>query len=424
MKQNILVFSLFVFLFSGGVFAQNIQYITRTYNENIRTVKLYRGQDSRFPAIIFMGEGEGLTLEFDELVADPGDPFTDYFVDFVSCNANWQPSGILPIEFYDGFSQQRITNYQYSEQTKVPYIHYTHRFPMEEERFRMSGNYLLKVLKNPGGNEEVVLTHRFIVIERAVNVEVLAMLDNLAVRQSVSDLRFRVTPSPNLNMINPSRDLRIAVLENFRWDNGVYGIQPTFFRRDQLDYILDLKRGFDNSPEFRFMDLRSVRLYGNNVLDITETGNYWVVTRKLDQPRYSSRQTGQVDQNGGYIQQRLDWPNPRIQADYVKVNFNLASPRPVKGDVYVLGQLNNWFPSQEFKMSYNESKGLYETSAMLKQGIYDFAYGVQDSKTGLMETGTFDGKTDLSENYYTVLVYFRAPADRNDRIVGYMPFNY
>ncbi|MEZ4685412.1 MAG: hypothetical protein R3B47_04930 [Bacteroidia bacterium] len=41
-----------------------------------------------------------------------------------------------------------------------------------------------------------------------------------------------------------------------------------------------------------------------------------------------------------------------------------------------------------------------------------------------METGTFDGKTDISENYYTVLVYFRAPADRNDRIVGYMSFNY
>ncbi|MEZ4685414.1 MAG: DUF5103 domain-containing protein [Bacteroidia bacterium] len=137
-------------------------------------------------------------------------------MDFVSCDANWQPSGILPIEFYDGFSQQRITNFQYSEQTKVPYIHYSHFFPMEEERFRMSGKLFVESAEKPWRQGRKVLTHRFIVIERAVNVEVLAMLDNLAVRQSVSDIRFRVTPSPNLNMINPSRDLRIAVLENFR----------------------------------------------------------------------------------------------------------------------------------------------------------------------------------------------------------------
>ncbi|MEZ4685413.1 MAG: hypothetical protein R3B47_04935 [Bacteroidia bacterium] len=76
-----------------------------------------------------------------------------------------------------------------------------------------------------------------------------------------------------------------------------------------------------------------------------------------------------VDQNGGYFQQRLDWPNPRIQADYVKVKFNLASDRPAKGDVYVLGQLNNWFPSPEYKLSYNEAKGFYETSIMVKQGV-------------------------------------------------------
>jgi hypothetical protein len=424
MKQPILFFSLLLAFLFGKIVAQNLQYITRTYNENIRTVKLYRGSDSRAPAIIFMGEGEGLNLEFDELVADPGDPFTDYFVDFESCDANWQPSGILPIEFYEGFSQQRITNFSYSEQTKVPYIHYMHRFPMEEERFKMSGNYLLKVLKDPGGDEEVILTHRFIVIERAVNVEVLAMLDNLAVRQSVSDIRFRITPSPNLNMINPSRDLRIAVLENFRWDNGVYGVQPTFFRRDQLDYILNLNQGFDNSPEFRFMDLRSMRLYGSNVGDITETELYWIVTRKLDNPRLTSRQTGQVDQNGFYFQQRLDWPNPSIQADYVKVKFNLAAQRKVKGEVFVLGALNNWFPSPEFKLSYNKEKAFYEGEFLLKQGVYDFAYAVQDPKTSLMETGTFDGETVVSENFYTVLVYFRAPTDRNDRIIGYMAFNY
>lgn len=420
--KRLLVLVLILFL-ASTVFSQDISYNTHSYSPNIRTVKLYRGTDSRFPPIIFLGEGQGLTLEFDELVSDPGDPFTEYFIDVVSCNANWEPSGVLPIEFYEGFSQKRITNYQYSEQTKVNYIHYSQQFPQESERFKMSGNYLLKVFKNPG-DEEVIITFRFIVVERQVSTEVLAMLDNQVIRQSVKDLRFRITPSPSLQLINPAQQLRVAILENFHWDNGVYGIRPTFFRRDQLDYILDLKEGFGNSPEFRLMDLRSERLYGNGVVDITPTDKYWVITRDLDKPIYKSTPAGQPDQNGYYYQERMDWPMPSYQADYVQVNFRLAANKLPKGDVYVFGALTNWDALPEFKLTYNKDKGFYEGGSLLKQGVYDFAYAIKDPKTGFLETGTFDGKTDYSENYYSVLVYFRAPADRNDRIVGYMPFNY
>ncbi|MFK7968752.1 MAG: type IX secretion system plug protein domain-containing protein [Bacteroidia bacterium] len=414
----------FVLLFFSAAFAQDIEYDTRSYSPNIRTVQLYKGQNQQFPPILFLGANERLNLEFDELVVDPGTPFSDFWVDIVSCNANWEKSNVLPIEFYKGFTQKRILDFMYSEQTKTNYIHYGYSFPQDDEQFTMSGNYLLKVYKLVDGEQEVALTYRFIVVERQVDMQVLAMLNDQIVRQSVADIRFRVLPSSSLPLINPSNDLKIAVLENFRWDNGVYGLQPTFFRRDQLDYFLDLKRGFGSSPEFRFLDIRSARLYGNNVADITELDEYYVVTRQPETARQTSIQTGQLDRNGQYFLERMDWPNAAYQADYMKVNFRLDAKKNPKNKVYVIGAMSHWRPDPEFEMTYNDKTGFYEASIMMKQGVYDFAYATQDAKTGLLETGTMDGQTSLSENYYTALVYFRAPADRNDRIIGYMQFNY
>ena len=141
-----------------------IYYADYAYKSNIKTVNLYReGLPESYP-VIYMGRNQRLILSFDELIPDT-EKESDLFVDIISCDASWQASNILPIEFYEGFLCQRITNFQRSQFTKIPYVHYEFSFPRENEYFKMSGNYLLKVYKD-GNEENLILTRRFVVAEQ------------------------------------------------------------------------------------------------------------------------------------------------------------------------------------------------------------------------------------------------------------------
>ncbi|MEZ4851860.1 MAG: DUF5103 domain-containing protein, partial [Bacteroidia bacterium] len=66
----------------------------------------------------------------------------------------------------------------------------------------------------------------------------------------------------------------------------------------------------------------------------------------------------------------------------------------------------------------------YEGTVILKQGVYDYAYGVEKKDDFLVDESLFEGPHFESENFYTILVYYRAPGDRTDRLVGYQPVNY
>ena len=173
--KNILLFllPLCLFLFTGCpgmmtisdsspyVNGQTLIADNHTYESNIRTAQLYRGDlELSFP-VIYMNDPTPLMLEFDEFMS-PDMQESKFYVDFVNCDVNWNPTNMLPIEFFEGFSQDQIDLYRRSEFTKVNYMHYRYQFPKPERRFKVSGNYLIKVYRN-ADPKQLVLTRRFIV---------------------------------------------------------------------------------------------------------------------------------------------------------------------------------------------------------------------------------------------------------------------
>ncbi|MDB4285965.1 DUF5103 domain-containing protein [bacterium] len=392
------------------------------YDKDIHTVQLYRGQyENSFP-VIFLGDPTPLTLEFDEILP-VSEIESEFYVDIISCNENWKPSNVMPIEFYEGFTQQRIGNFTRSENTKIPYIHYSYSFPYEENFFKMSGNYLLKVYRN-NSNNDLVLTRRFLVAGQKAAVSSIDQLNDRVERIEMERLRFTIIPSSNLQVLSPA-DIRIKVMQNFRWDNIVENPRPAFIKQGEYQYRIELAKDFQAGNEFRLLDIRSMRLYALGIRDITEHSDIYDVTLKNDKPRTQNTFASRADLNGSYFVDVQEWRNEDFEADYVNVRFRMESIPPIhNASVYVYGKLTDWRTNASNRMVYNSLVGRYESNMLLKQGVYDYQFVAKDSTSGKNSETPFEGRSVKAENFYTVLVYYRSPIGRNDELIGYQAFNY
>ncbi|MEM7659194.1 MAG: type IX secretion system plug protein domain-containing protein, partial [Bacteroidota bacterium] len=345
------------------------------YETNIKTAQLYRGNTEESYPVIYLGTTGFLTLEFDELM--PLDQReSDFFVDIVNCDVNWEPTNVLPVEFYEGFTQDRIDLFDRSEFTKIPYVHYWYQFPQEKESFKMSGNYLLKVYRN-GDPNDLVLTRRFIVVDPRIPVQTKYLLNDRVERLSFGNFSFEVATA-SLNVVNPTRDLQIQILQNFRWDNRIQMGLPRFQADNTLEYFVNVGQDFPGGNEFRRHLVSSTRFYSESMQSVEERENIYDIYLFPDESRSVLTTGGRRDRNGSFGVRVNEWPNPDQQADYVRNHFSLKQNQPVKGEVYVQGRFSDWQLLPEYRLTYNAPNQRYEGSVILKQGIYDYQYVVKD----------------------------------------------
>ncbi len=403
---------------------QQLVYDDFIYDKNIKTVQFYRGQFENAYPVKYKGDPVPLTIEFDELLPEESIE-SDLWADFIACDHNWKPTNELPIAFYEGYSQQRIPYFMRSQNTKVPYVHYQYSFPQEESFFKIAGNYILKIYRNDS-KREAVLTRRFVVAEKQqVFIAPTGILNARIERLNLKELRFTVTPSASLNIINPANDLEVKVLQNWRWDNALTGLAPRFIGNGKFEYLINLEEQFQSGNEFRLHDNRSTRFFSQSVKQIEEYDDYYSVTLFEDKPRLKNEHGSRLDLNGSYVIDVQEWQNPDYEADYVINHFRLDySPAIENARVFVFGELSMWQPQPDFKMDFNEASQRYEGEILLKQGIYDYQYVVMDNTTGKLDELRIEGMNVDLEDYYTVLVYYRAPIDRAHRLVGYQTMNY
>ncbi|MEL6672521.1 MAG: DUF5103 domain-containing protein [Bacteroidota bacterium] len=392
------------------------------YDSNIKTVQFYRNPfEGSYPVLKLNGSSQ-LVLEFDEWISQDLRE-TDFTVDIINCDADWRQTYVLPIEFYEGFVQDRITEWERSEFTKVDYVHYRYAFPQENERFKMSGNYLLKVYRNNNPNQ-VVLTRRFIVANPRQPITSTYQLQKRVERLRLSELGFQVNTS-GLNVFNPARDLKVMLLQNFRWDNAMHLQQARFFRDNKLEYLINLNTAFNGGNEFRILDIRSTRFHSIGMQEVEENESNYTVFLYPDKARLNNTFSAIMDRNGSFIVGVQEWPNEDYQADYLSNIFTLQASEPYpNAEVYLFGRFTDWQCQPEYKLSYRPELERYEADVSLKQGIYDYAYVIKRPGSLPVDEQSLEGQRLDNENFYTVLVYFKGPTDRTHQLIGYQPFNY
>lgn len=382
------------------------------YEPQIKTVQFYlNDKQMNFPAISLKAKQDYLTLSFDEM----GTELSDFTVEIANCTQNWEVSMLLSLEFYQGLPTSSILQRALSRMTRVPYIHY--RFLLENQ-FLMSGNYLLKVYRN-GDPSDLVITRRFIVYEQSVVVQAQAInTQDVAQRQKMQHVAFELYPG-GLSIINPYQDIQVTVLQNFRWNTSKSKLNPTFIAPDKIEYRFDAQTDFWGGNEFRKCDIRTFRLKSMTVEAIEDKGNFYQIWQYPDKPRQFNPYFTAKDWNGDYQVFTTDADNATIEADYVNTVFRLQSEK-YSTPVYVFGKFSDWnlLPQNKLVWAGNQ----YQIEIPLKQGIYDYQYAILENN--IPNETLIEGSHFETENYYTVLVYYRQPTDRSDKLISYKNINY
>ena len=391
----------------------------KIYMPNIHTVKLFAGSDQDAYPIIPLNSSMTMQLHFDDLDAT----VKNYNYTYVLCDANWKPVDLSPFDFLQGFTQGRLSQYRSSSVAKTKYIHYQALLPEQSCMPKLSGNYLLKVYLN-GDTSKLAFARRVLVLNNILTIGAKITLPyNSQLFLTHQKVQFTFDKT-KLNVLNPPQQIKVVVLQNFRWDNAVFNLQPTFMRGNIYEYSSDNNCVFPGGREYRWADLRSFRFQSERIDSADLNVKPFDLWLHPDPQRSTLRYVTYVDLNGFYQVSANDVNNPWWQGDYANVHFEFVPQNQqefTNKQVYLIGELATGnCDNAECLMDYNSDKKVFEKTLLLKQGYYYYTYVTRalNDKKNSTETADTEGNYSETENTYTVLVYYRSLSDRADELVG------
>lgn len=385
------------------------------YKDNIHTVLLYKKGFELSPPIIQLNTDEQLFLCFDDFDTD----VKQYRFTFIHCDAYWRTSGIMTMEYLEGFMEDYINDFKFSVNTTRSYTNYQVVFPTDYMKIKKSGNYILKVYNETDDDENVIFTRRFMVTDPKVDVLArVVKTTELTERYTKQQVDFKIVTT-NYPITEPYRDLRVVILQNFRWDNAIMNIQPRMILGHELDYSQNPDIVFEAGNEFRYFDMKTLKYNTDRMLGIQYDRQGYQVYLLPDVVRAGKNYRSEEDINGLRLIAMNEGYDPYIEGDYAWVHFYITYPYPVaEGNIYVAGVLTNWQFNGKSKMIYNPGQGAYEASILLKQGYYNYAYAFLPNHSQTASLGYVEGSFWETQNEYVILVYHRRQGDFYDQLVG------
>jgi hypothetical protein len=411
-KSLIIVFALF--LKSIYCFGQQIS------SEHIKTVVLYSfGPGDAFskrytmPAVVNPNSGQNLYLEFDDLRAS----HNQFRAKIYHLNQNNENSGLAEMEYLNEFNEFFLNEFEISENTKIPYYHYTFKVPSP----KISGNYRLEIFENY--ESEPIIAINFWVVNPKIGIDakVRAAIDAQLWRTHQQlDMSLDIS---NINIAFPQNELKIKVRKNQRDD------QLIVFNNNNLKASGPNKltyRHFDNQNlffggnEFRFIDFSSNIRRGQNIekIELGRPDEYTSVSQKN---RGNKNYVDAYDNNGKFIIMTRDHNIPEIGADYSKIIFKLDIPYKTDGsEINIMGAFTQWTPQQ---LEYNPNTQTYQKEFFLKQGVYDFIFSENKQNSILQDEIIWEGNFSETKNTYEIFIYHQIPGSRNYALLGYQVIN-
>ncbi|MEL6561740.1 MAG: type IX secretion system plug protein domain-containing protein [Bacteroidota bacterium] len=393
---------------------KKITYSNKDYNQSVGAILLYN-QNPLDPPVADLRSNEQLILEFD-LFEDNSDYIN---LRLIHCDANWNKSKIPDLQYLDEFNQFLVTDYQFSENTAINYVHYKMVIPKP----KISGNYIIAAHRG-NNKDDLLFTRRFLITERLVSIESsVQMPRQVQQRNTGQELVLKVIYE-NINSPNPQQELFATVRQNYRWDNAKVNLKANnnLINSNTLEFqTFDNELTFPGGNEFRLIDLRSKSIPGMNVANVRQQDNDVIANSRIYQPFIGDVYTRPVneDMNGNFFHSIVDLGADPLEVDYVYTTFNIDLNQKYADPIYLVGRFNSWDHDSKSLLVYNETRKLYQTSFFLKQGVYEFTV---ESVKGDVIGHPLDKSFRLTENMYDVIVYQKVIGNNYDRIVGYYRF--
>ncbi|MFK5974359.1 MAG: DUF5103 domain-containing protein [Flavobacteriaceae bacterium] len=396
---------LVLLLFASSVFAQVQNEVNPP--ENIKTIVFRGPTEDQFPVVQL---NEPIYLEFDDLLANE----QDYYYKIVHCDYDWTPSSLLKSQYLAGADNQRILDYENSYNTLQPYSNYKLTIPNRNIKLKVSGNYLIEIYN---GSYELQFSRRFVVYKDFVKVGALVKRSrdfNFLNKKQVVQFNIK---AGNFQLINPKKEVKIAILQNYYWPTAIYDIKPQFTLGTELVYKYDQETSFFGGNEFLNFDTKDLRAPTSVIshIELEDIYNHYLFS---DSYRSDRTYTYYPDINGDFLVRTLQGENNSREAEYTNVHFRFPYSEALGlDDVYIFGKNTNYGLTEENRMTYNDTNGMMEGVLKMKQGFYNYKYVIQ-RESGKVDLNTVSGNFHFTENNYLILVYYRNFGDLYDSIIG------
>lgn len=378
---------------------------------NIETVQFtIAGQPLSNP-IVPLNESVKLQLSFDVM----GEEAPNFRYTIEHQTADWKPSNLSVLDYIEGFSDGTIANYSFSFNTASKYTHYDLILPNNDIKWKVSGNYLLKVFQDY--ETEPCMELRFSVFEKANYLKVFPQRPAIVSKDKTHQEFDASLDLQSLFLEDARRSVYLSVIQNGDWNTATPLIKPFTVRGDELLWSYQDKIVFPAHREWRNVDLRSFEDIRQVAVKNSPSDPYLTLHLEADNTLLNQVQSTTEDVNGKYVIESITRPDV-LQSEYMNVIFSLKGRREAypKG-VYLYGALTDYQFREENKGVYNDQTGKFMFQALLKQGFYDYGYCTKEQNNLTPIWSSTDGNFQEARNTYQFMVYYKPFGARFDRLV-------
>lgn len=405
-------------------------FYTHPVAEDVHTLRLTVDGDFRKLPVIDNTQNSRLQISFD-IIADE-QTYLQYQI--VHCDAQWRQDDLSELDYVDGFQPNRVTEVTPSFNTYVNYWHYCLSFPNEDAQLLISGNYAV-IFHVEGEPDEVVAIACFCVSEQMAFVggEVSGNTD-IDYRQTHQQLTLQCSWSQSqLPYLNPASDLRLVVTQNHRPDTRRDILAPTRIETGKAYYEHLRPLIFEAGNTFRRFEFIDRHYATLGVEQVRFSDPYYEVKLPVQHSRNGAFYLYDQDHHGRYLVHALRIDDVATEAEYFWADISLAGAMAPRGGaaIYLTGDFTYGELLPAWRMDYNPDTQCFSTRVLLKQGHYNYQFicgsewtpaetapSLSDGLVQAPSLGPVEGNYYEAHNQYDVYVYYRAPGQRYDRLLG------
>ncbi len=415
--------SFFVLLFtfiSGNTEVNALVYRTQIFEPSIKTLQIGRVGEKYSSNLLELNGSDILRVKFDELSHNAH----AYSYKVLHCNADWTQSNLSTNEYLEGYTSANINDYALSSATTFLYTNYRFDLPNDNMKFKISGNYVV-IIAEDNQFDKPVAQICFSVFEPKVTIQhTIRANTDIELNGRFQQIDFDLSLN-GVSVQNPMNELKVVVRQNNRFDNEVFGVQPTYMNGSKLTFTNNKLLIFEGGNEFHSFDISSVYAASRGVDRIKFIQPHYEVFLTPDKIETSTAYNHEFDANGKFVvnfQEAVD--NSDTEADYMYVNFVLPAKQPFfDGQIYAGGDFNYNLLTESTKLSYDFNAGTYFYRTILKQGGYNYQYRFLQKGSNKASVERVEGSYWQTNNEYGIYVYYRPVGGRYDQLIGFKKFD-
>jgi hypothetical protein len=375
----------------------------------VYTIQVYQeGSEVELP-VYHMDRGVPLVLAFD-VVESRSRPLSVYFY---HADRTWRRD-LVPAEYLESFHRDDLINYQPSRATQIQYVHYRYSFPNNAIRFRLSGNYILRVTEQRM-EDEALFERPFFVSESGTGIDF--GFDSIVISGSpYTAIQPTVQFTPREPTVGNAFDYTVCFVRNGLWNQSRCADRPALAGQPSMRYFLEPETSFLPDASDYFLDVSDVRI-GSQIERTDLVRSPWLAQLEPDYFRFPGT-PGAPLLNGQIIVDEAvrSVAEPSTAAEYIDVQFSMVPDNEfrVPGSVYVVGSFNGYRADASSLMEWNGPARRYEATQRMKQGRYEYRYVFSDAATARGARGV----SPRFDNLITAFVYFRDLRVSTDRLVS------